>query len=135
MPRNAASAAGLALLFALSVIAASCSGPGTTSQLEPEAPRQIYRIQVHMTADQAEAEQVAEQVRAWWQALPAGERPAALSASGLSPDVVWQQPYYRVRVGRFTGRSEAAPALEVVRAQFGDAFIVPVPARRPVSHQ
>jgi hypothetical protein len=46
--------------------------------------------------------------------------------------VVWQQPYYRVRIGRFAGRAEATPALDAVRAQFGDAFIVPeqVPATR-----
>jgi len=125
-PRHARLASGVALLFMLSIIAASCSGPGTTSEPEREAPRQAYRIQVHMTADQSEAEQVAEEVRVWWRELPAAERPAAWSASGLSPDVVWQQPYYRVRIGRFADRSEAVPALEAVRARFGDAFIVPV---------
>jgi hypothetical protein len=135
MARHAYVVLTLALLLSLSVLAASCTGPGTTSEPEREAPRQVYRIQVHMTPEQDEAEQVAEQVRTWWQALPTGERPAALSTPGLSPDVVWQQPYYRVRIGRFTGRSEAAPALEAVRAQFGDAFIVPVPASQPTSRR
>ena len=59
MPHNLYIASGLALLFVLSIVAASCSGPGTTPQPEPEAPQQAYRIQVHMTADQAEAEEVA----------------------------------------------------------------------------
>lgn len=134
MSQKASLVAGLALLFALSIIAASCSGPGATSEPEREAPRQAYRIQVHMTADQTEAEQVAEHVRAWWRELPAEERPGALSTSGLSPDVVWQQPYYRVRIGRFASRSDAAPVLEAVRAQFGDAFLVPVD-RAPVTSQ
>ena len=129
-------AGGLALLIALSIIAASCSGPGTASQpAEREAPRQTYRIQVYMTADQSEAEQVAEQVQAWWQQLPAEDRPAALAASGLAPDVVWQQPYYRVRIGRFANRSEATPALESVRTQFDDAFLVPASAAPPASRR
>lgn len=127
-------ARGLALLFALSIVAASCAGPGTTTappdepaapdETEPSAP-QMYRIQVHMTPDQAEAEQVVDRVRTWWRQLPEGERPDPLVASGLDPEVVWQQPYYRVRIGRFAGRSEATPALDAVRAQFGDAFLVP----------
>ncbi len=134
MHHHASLAVALVLLFALSIIAASCSGPGTTSQPEPEAPQQAYRIQVHMTADQTEAERAAEQVHAWWRELPAEERPTALMASGLNPDVVWQQPYYRVRIGRFTDRSEAVLALDAVRAQFGDAFIVPM-ASAPVTSQ
>ena len=122
----------LALLLTLGLLAASCSGPGTTpSPSEPE-PQRTYRIQVHMTPDQAEAEQVAEQVRTWWRQLPADERPAALTDAGLRPEVVWEQPYYRVRIGRFPSRSNAEPALSAVRAEFGDAFLVPeqVPVTR-----
>lgn len=135
MPRFSHIALGLVLLIALGVLAASCSGPGTTpAPPDPEerAPQQAYRIQVYMTSDQAEAEQMAEQVRAWWRELPDDERPPALAASELAPEVVWQQPYYRVRIGQFTERSAAEPALSAVRAAFDDAFIVPVrlPAAR-----
>lgn len=124
-------AGGLALLLALGAVAASCSGPSATTP-EPERPQQTYRIQVHTTPDQAEAEQVAEQVRTWWQQLPEDGRPAPLTATGLDPEVVWQQPYYRVRIGRFASRAEAAPALDAVRARFGNAFLVPerLPAAR-----
>jgi len=133
MARHAYVVLTLALLLSLSVLAASCTGPGTTSEPEREAPRQVYRIQVHMTPEQDEAEQVAEQVRTWWQALPTGERPAALADVGLRPEVMWEQPYYRVRIGRFPSRSNAEPALSAVRAAFGDAFLVP--EQRPVTRR
>ncbi|NBB73701.1 MAG: hypothetical protein GVY35_08490 [Bacteroidetes bacterium] len=133
MARHAYVVLTLALLLSLSVLAASCTGPGTTSEPEREAPRQVYRIQVHMTPEQDEAEQVAEQVRAWWQQLPDEERPAALVDVGLRPAVVWEQPYYRVRIGRFPSRSNAEPALSAVRAAFGDAFLVP--EQRPVTRR
>jgi hypothetical protein len=136
MTRTVSIAVGLALLFILGIVAASCSGPRTTTappdETEEQPPTRMYRIQVLMTGDQSEAEQAMDRVRAWWRQLPDDERPDALAASGLDPEVVWQQPYYRVRIGLFDSRTEATPVLDAVRAQFGDAFIVPeqVPARQ-----
>jgi len=46
---------------------------------------------------------------------------------------VWEQPYYRVRIGRFPSRSNAEPALSAVRAAFGDALLVP--EQRPVTRR
>lgn len=125
MSRRASIILSFALLLTLGLLAASCSGPGTTPSPRETEPQRTYRIQVHMTSDQAEAEQVAEQVRTWWQQLPDDERPAALAGSSLDPEVVWEQPYYRVRIGSFPSRSNAEPALSAVRAEFSDAFLVP----------
>lgn len=95
----------------------------TASLSEADAP--AYRVQVHLTADRAEAEAVREHAAAWWATLRPDER-----AAGASPEpaavVVWQQPYYRVRLGAFPSRAAAADVLPTVRAEFPDAFVVRV---------
>lgn len=121
------------LLIALALFAASCTGPGPSASDEAErAPARQYRIQVYLTGDQAEAERVADQLRTWWQQQPADERPSAL-AGHADPEVVWQPPYYRVRLGRFADRAAAEAALAAVPARFGEAFVVPV--RPPTARQ
>jgi len=84
-----------------------------------------YRVQVHLTADRAEAETVREQATSWWAALRPDERPPG-AADDLSAVVAWQQPYYRVRLGAFRSRDAAADVLPTIRAQFPEAFIVRV---------
>lgn len=129
MPRNIYVVFGV-LLLTLGSLVAGCAAPEATRD-EPEEQRP-YRIQVHMTSDKQEADRRLAQVRSWWDELPDGERPAPLVESGLQPDIVWQQPYYRVRIGQFATREAAADALSVVKAQFSEAFIARerVPAAR-----
>lgn len=99
----------------------------------PDTPQRIFRIQLSVTDNRAEAESTASQARTWWQNLDAAERPAALQEQGFQPDVVWQQPYYRVRVGQFDTRSAAQDVLATIRSRFPDALVAPVrvqPARQ-----
>ena len=98
------------------------SGCQTAGSLSGEdAP--AYRVQVHLTADRTEAETVREQAASWWAALRPDERPAG-AADDLAAVVVWQQPYYRVRLGAFRSRDDAADVLPAIRAEFPEAFIV-----------
>ena len=46
------------------------------------------------------------------------------SGDGMPVHTVYRQPYYRVRVGNFTSRSEAERALQFLSPRYGDAFIV-----------
>ena len=115
-------AIGVGLVLVLGSLAAGCAAPGTMPEEEPVEQRP-YRIQVHMTPNKEEAERRLDQVRSWWSDLPEEARPAPLAASGLHPDIVWQQPYYRVRIGQFATRQDAQEALAAVREQFSDAFI------------
>lgn len=130
MRHNAYVLLGLTLLLGLGIVAASCSGPEATRE-ERTVQRQ-YRIQVHMTTEKEKAERMLAQVHAWWNQLPEAQRPSSLTASGLQPEIVWRQPYYRVRVGQFATRTAAEEALTAVKKQFSDAFIAPVrvPAAR-----
>lgn len=111
---------GWALVVCL--VALLTSGCQSTKPLSGEdAP--AYRVQVHLTADRAEAETVREWAASWWAALRPDERPPA-AADDLAAVVVWQQPYYRVRLGAFRSRTTAAEVLPTIRAEFPEAFIV-----------
>lgn len=112
---------GCVLVLALSGLLASCTAPETARE-EP-AEQRPYRIQVHMTSDKGEADRVLTRVRSWWEELPEEARPAPLEDSGLQPDIVWQQPYYRVRIGQFATREAAEEALAAVKEAFDGAFI------------
>ncbi|NBB99725.1 MAG: hypothetical protein GVY15_02545 [Bacteroidetes bacterium] len=103
------------------LVALLTSGCQTAGPLSGEAP--AYRVQVHLTDDRAAAETVREQAASWWAALRPDERPPG-AANDLSAVVVWQQPYYRVRLGAFRSRDAAADVLPTIRAQFPEAFIV-----------
>lgn len=84
---------------------------------------QGFRIQVHTSANQAEAEAELAAAMQWWEGLPRARRPLGLDVDSF--DVYWQQPYYRVRIGAFANRAEAEEALALVKPQFREAFIVP----------
>ena len=112
---------GCVLLLGLSGLIAGCTAP----EMAREEPieRRPYRIQVYMTPDKSEADRTLAEVHAWWDALPDEARPAPLVDGGLQPDIVWRQPYYRVRIGQFATREAAQEALAVVKEEFARAFI------------
>ncbi|PSQ95149.1 MAG: SPOR domain-containing protein [Bacteroidetes bacterium SW_9_63_38] len=79
-----------------------------------------FRVQVFSAQDQEAAQDFREQVRQWWAAVKA-DAPDAL---GEQPPIVieYAQPYYRVRIGAFAEREQAAEALEFVQKKFSGAF-------------
>ena len=114
---------------------------------------QGWRIQVLSTADREEANRTVERAMAWWRARQEYERGRALGESviplpepapvleGVPEDttqaateeveeeppvhLTYSQPYYRVRVGDFANREEAAALSEALRRRFPGAFVVP----------
>lgn len=117
-------------LIGLIVIAAVLSGCATTAPSTPQPPERIYRIQLVQTSDKSAAEATVNRALSWWRELDAAERPVPLREQGFQPDIVWQQPYYRVRVGAFETRAAAREVVPVLRQRFPDAFVAPV-TRRP----
>lgn len=97
----------------------------------PEPPKPVtrtvqgYRIQLLNTPDKSAADARVAQAESWWRDLSTSQRPDYLGGRNLDVDIVWQQPYYRVRAGAFATREEAQRALSVVERTFPDAFIVP----------
>ena len=100
---------------------------GTVTFPEVTGPRTVqgYRIQVFSGAEKGAAEAVRDEATGWWRV--AGDDPDAAEAlpHGLDPDLDFNRPYYRVRLGAFEYRREAEAALPVIRRRFPQAFIVP----------
>ncbi len=100
---------------------------GTVTIPETAGPRTVqgYRIQVFSSASKGAAEEVRDEATGWWRV--AGNDPDAVAAlpHGLDPDLHFNRPYYRVRLGAFEYRREAEAALPVVQRRFPEAFIVP----------
>jgi hypothetical protein len=80
-----------------------------------------FRVQVYSAQDKQSAEEFREEVRQWW----AGAKTDApdLFREPLPIVVEYGQPYYRVRIGAFASREEAAEALSYVQKEFADAFV------------
>jgi hypothetical protein len=98
--------------------------------MDGEAPRtttrtvQGFRIQVLSSVDKAEADRAVDEAMSWWSANR-GEAPQGLFGSQLPVYVVYQQPYYRVRIGNFATRADAQRRLDFVRRQYPGAFLAP----------
>ena len=98
-------------------------------QTQPEPPRVVleprqvdgYRIQVFTSESRDTAERIRGEVSEWLSRNPS----AAGSMQYGLPLVAYLQPYYRVRLGAFQRENEARQALELVRRQYPEAFIVP----------
>lgn len=86
-------------------------------------PRQVdgYRIQVFTSESRDTAERIRGEVTEWLSQNPS----AAGSMRFGMPLVAYLQPYYRVRLGAFQYENDARQALELVRRQYPEAFIVP----------
>ncbi|OZC02294.1 SPOR domain-containing protein [Rubricoccus marinus] len=98
--------------------------PGTVAAPTNEGqPREVegFRIHIGRSEDRQSAERIRDAAAAWWR--DARNRPGA--PRNLEIVVAYVQPYYRVRVGAFEFQEDADDALEFVRRQYGNAFIVP----------
>ena len=87
-----------------------------------------YRIQVFSSQDKRDADRRVESAVAWWRQQLRLETLAELYPGDPSPPPVYldfRQPYYRVRVGNFSSRSEAKAVLQLIEKRFPDAFIAP----------
>jgi hypothetical protein len=80
-----------------------------------------FRVQIFSTENPAAAEEVRAEAAAWWGDV----RGTTGAPSDLTPEVVYLQPYYRVRLGAFEFRDEAERALAFVRPRYPEAFVVP----------
>lgn len=116
------------------LLLSSCAGPRTAGRDEPEppparppAPRTLsgFRIQILSTTERNAADEKVEEALTWWKNLPPQRRPAGLKNEAYLIDIHWRAPYYRVRMGNFTTRSEAEQALSMISGAYPDAFIVP----------
>ena len=80
-----------------------------------------FRVQVYSAQDQEAAQDFRERVRQWWSET----RADAPDVLGDQPPIVieYTQPYYRVRIGAFAEREQAADALEFVQKEYSGAFV------------
>lgn len=81
-----------------------------------------FQIQVYSSIDRSQAEEVRQDVQEWWEEEREGEA-NELFPEGMPINIEFGQPYYRVRIGAFAEREQAAEALEFVRKTFDDAFL------------
>lgn len=95
--------------------------------VEAEGPATVqgFRIQLFSSDNKPSADRVYDDAVRWWNTSSGLPETADAFPFGFEPAVVFSRPYYRVRVGAFRSRSEAESALEVIRRQYPDAFIVP----------
>ena len=102
------------------VVLPQTEAPPPRVELEP---RQVdgYRIQVFTSESRDTAERIRGEVTVWLERNPG----AAGSMRYGMPLVAYLQPYYRVRLGAFQFENDARAALETVRRQYPEAFIVP----------
>lgn len=84
-----------------------------------------FRIQVLSTREKIDADTQWEDAITWWQNLSDERRPAGYFEDGLPVEVVYRQPYYRVRLGNFRTREEAETILPFLQRRFTSAFIIP----------
>ena len=85
---------------------------------------QGYRVQIYSTLDKSTALQQEEGAKSWWRAN-GDSAPPGLFSDELTVNVVYIQPYYRVRLGNFTSRASAERARAFLAQRYPDAFIVP----------
>ena len=104
-----------------------CSSTGL-SGLFKKKPRTLvevrgFRVQILATPTRTEADLAVEEVLNWWDGLSEAGKDG--QADPLDVEIVWLQPYYRVRIGNFVEDGEAQRMLRVLEPQYPEAFIVP----------
>lgn len=100
----------------------------TASATTTGNPYQGYRIQLISTRDVQEADAISNEFQDWIESEGVGY--AAKSY------VLFKQPYYRVHVGDFQSKSQAARFTQIVKKEYPDAWVVPdriIPTNVPAS--
>ena len=80
-----------------------------------------FQIQIYSSMERSAAEDVRSDAQAWWDEV--SDDHDELFPGGMSINIEFGQPYFRVRLGAFAEREEAMEALQVVRQEFSDAFL------------
>lgn len=116
------------------VVLAGCQTTAPVPEERPAAedamPARAFFVQTGMAYHQSDAERMRREVVAWWDALRTP--PAPLQRYRSAPvRVVWQSPYYRVRIGPVATREEASTVRAVVQDRFDTASITRGPRDAP----
>lgn len=109
----------------------ACSGPAPESsspspEVEPGA--RIYHVQIGLTEDKNQANELLVRAERWWSTQPSSDRPPraeGLQSSDPPVTITWKAPFYRVRLGPFATEKQAEAVLKVARSSFPDAFVAP----------
>ncbi|PSQ95355.1 MAG: SPOR domain-containing protein [Bacteroidetes bacterium SW_9_63_38] len=116
----------------LLVLGLSCSGsapPPRGASATDATPSRVYHVQLDMTTDKTNANQILTEALKWWNRHEASLQPEPIPSprrAGEAPArISWKAPRYRVRVGPFASQSQAQTVLEAVRSSFPEAFVVP----------
>ena len=92
------------------------------TEVAAEMPARAFFVQVGMSDTRSEAESTWQEAASWWEQL--GTPPEPLRRYDDPPvRVVWQTPYYRVRVGPVATRDEADAVRDALSRRFEQAFI------------
>lgn len=109
----------------LATVLAGCQSVEPTrddTEAPAEMPERAFFVQVGMSDTRSEAETMWQQAASWWEQLETPPEP--LRRYNDPPvRVVWQTPYYRVRVGPVATRNEADMVRDVLSRRFEQAFI------------
>lgn len=89
-----------------------------------ERVAQGFRIQVISSVEKDAAVAAEVEARRWWRNEGSSAYRGAFP-SELPTYVVYQQPYYRLRIGDFATRQDAQQALAAIEGRYPGAFIVP----------
>lgn len=84
-----------------------------------------FRVQIYSSIDQQEALRRERSAHGWLDAQIPDSLHAGLQGPPSPVYNIYQQPYYRVRLGNFETREEAEIALTQIKRRFSRAFVVP----------
>jgi hypothetical protein len=102
---------------------------GTIQEVEEVVvgPRTVqgFRIQLFTSESKTSADAVRDSAVRWWRTVQEDQAVHEAFPYGMPSAVVFARPYYRVRVGAFEDREQAQGALDLIREQFPEAFLVP----------
>lgn len=96
------------------------------SYTESMVIRSGYRIQIFSGEDKSNADDRLQQALTWWENEGGRlEGADSIFSDSLPIRIVYNAPYYKVRIGDFVDRQEAQKSLTLIRQRFPDAWIVP----------